>query len=89
MSAKTPLGAETSRQAEIDEAEWRNPANWHGGWFGIYFSRKDSRGWVPKKGQDPQGIGATVNFAKPAGVLTFLLMLVPPFAVLLLYLIFR
>jgi len=49
------------RQAEIDEAEWRNPANWHGR---VYFSRRDSRGFVPNRGR---GIGPTINFARPTG----------------------
>ena len=33
-------------QDEINEAEWRNPDNWSGGY---YFSKKDSRVWVPKQ----------------------------------------
>lgn len=47
-----------------EDAEWRNPANWHGGPLGLYFSRRDPRAFVPKR----SGIGATINFARPAGV---------------------
>ena len=50
------------RQTEIDDAEWANPANWHAG---LYFSRRDSRSFVPKRG-NPM-LGATINFARPAG----------------------
>jgi uncharacterized membrane protein len=53
-------------QVEIDDAEWENPANWHAG---FYFSRRDSRSFVPKR---RQAIGATVNFARPAGYLYLL-----------------
>jgi uncharacterized membrane protein len=53
----------TERSAEED-AEWRNPANWHGGPLGLYFSRRDPRAFVPKR----SGIGATINFARPLGV---------------------
>ena len=49
------------RQAEINEVEWQNPANWHGP---VYFSRRDSRGFVPNR---KRGIGPAINFARPAG----------------------
>lgn len=52
-------------QAEIDDAEWNNPANWHGGPMGIYYSRVDSRAFVPKR--NPM-FGVTINFARPLGV---------------------
>jgi hypothetical protein len=32
-------------QKEINQAEWNNPDNWS---VGFYFSKKDSRTWVPK-----------------------------------------
>ncbi len=35
-------------QREINEAEWRNPENWSGSFGGFYFSKKDTRTWVPK-----------------------------------------
>lgn len=49
------------RQTQIDDAEWENPANWHAG---FYFSRRDSRSFVPKRNPN---FGATINFARPAG----------------------
>ena len=49
------------RQTEIDDAEWNNPGNWH---WGFYFSRRDSRSFVEKKNPS---MGATINFARPAG----------------------
>lgn len=53
-------------QAEIDQAEWNNPENWVGdGWFKIYFSKADSRVWVPRS--EPSW-GWTPNFAHPTGV---------------------
>jgi len=36
-------------QTELNDAEWRNPDNWHGGWVGIYVRRRDTRVWVPKR----------------------------------------
>ena len=37
------------------------PANWHGP---VYFSRRDSRGFVPNR---RRGIGPAINFARPTG----------------------
>lgn len=52
-------------QREIDEAEWKNPENWSGpGLFVFYFSKRDSRTWVPKS---IPWMGWTVNLGKPAG----------------------
>jgi uncharacterized membrane protein len=59
-------------QREINEAEWRDPKNWHGGWLGLYKSERDTRVWVPKP--NPR-MGMTVNFAHRSGVLTLLLIL--------------
>ena len=47
-------------QDEINQAEWENPDNW----TTIYFSKKDSRSWVPKK--NPRH-GWTINFGSPYG----------------------
>jgi len=54
-------------QDEINKAEWENPDNWSLGskWLRVYFSRKDSRTWVPK--QTPW-MGSTLNLGKSAGV---------------------
>jgi uncharacterized membrane protein len=66
---------------ETNDAEWRNPENWHGGWLGIYKSERDTRAWVPKRNP---AFGSTVNFAHRAGVLQLLLILGIPFGVILL-----
>ena len=47
-------------QYEINHAEWKNSDNW----TTIYFSKKDSRSWVPKK--NPRH-GWTINFGSPSG----------------------
>jgi uncharacterized membrane protein len=53
-------------QDEVDAGEHANPANWHGGWVGIYYSKRDSRAFVPKR---CAGMGITINFARLPGVL--------------------
>jgi uncharacterized membrane protein len=53
-------------QQEINEAEWTNPDNWTGPrWLSVYFSKGDSRVWVPKR---IPALGWTVNFGQPGGV---------------------
>ena len=47
-------------QQKINEMEWKNPDNW----TTIYFSKKDTRVWVPKKNPNH---GVTVNFGTKAG----------------------
>ncbi len=47
-------------QDETNQAEWEDPDNWST----IYFSKKDTRAWVPKR--NPKA-GTTVNFGSPAG----------------------
>ena len=51
-------------QDEINQAEWENPANWSDSIVGVYFSKRDSRVWVPKR--RPHW-GLTLNLARPAG----------------------
>jgi len=51
---------ENRTQNEINQAEWQNPDNW----TTIYFSKKDTRTWVPKK--NPKQ-GSTINFGSPSG----------------------
>jgi uncharacterized membrane protein len=48
-------------QKEINKAEWSNPENWSGG---LYFSKRDSRTWVPKP---IPWMGWTLNLATRAG----------------------
>ena len=52
-------------QDEINEAEWQNPANWSSARLGFYFSKQDTRTWVPKR---KRITGWTLNLAKPQGV---------------------
>ena len=47
-------------QDEINEKEWGNPDNWAGP--GFYFSKRDSRVWVPKS---IPWMGWTLNIARP------------------------
>lgn len=52
-------------QSKTNETEWRNPANWSGPkLLSVYFSKQDSRVWVPK--QIPW-TGWTVNLGRAAG----------------------
>ena len=61
-------------QKEINRAEWSNPENWGGPrWMSLYFSKRDSRTWVPK--QIPW-MGWTINLAKTLGVIQFLAILI-------------
>jgi serine/threonine protein kinase len=54
-----------SNQSAINETEWNNPRNWTGPkWFSVYFSKRDSRAWVPK--QIP-ALGWTVNLGNSRG----------------------
>ena len=53
-------------QDEINRAEWNNPDNWSGpGILKLYFSKKDTRVWVPKW---IWWCGWTVNLGRDAGV---------------------
>jgi len=53
-------------QDTINETECTNPANWTGPkWLSVYFSKRDSRVWVPK--QIP-ALGWTLNLGQPGGV---------------------
>lgn len=48
-------------QEDINESEWSNPDNWSGG---LYFSKKDSRVWVPKQ---VRSLGWTLNLGHRKG----------------------
>jgi uncharacterized membrane protein len=48
---------------DLNQAEWRNPANWSGGLLGVYSSPVDTRVWVPKR---TPALGWTLNFAHSA-----------------------
>lgn len=66
-------------QKAINQAEWSNPDNWSGPRLvSIYFSKKDTRTWVPK--QIPW-MGVTLNLGKTSGVLLFLLIIIALFMI--------
>jgi len=66
-------------QKATNRAEWSNPDNWGGPrLISIYFSKKDSRTWVPK--QIPW-MGWTLNLARKSGVILLLLILIGLFMV--------
>ncbi len=50
-------------QREINQREWENSENWS---VGVYFSKKDTRTWVPKS---IPWTGWTLNLATTAGAL--------------------
>jgi uncharacterized membrane protein len=52
-------------QNEINEAEWRDQANWSNARLGFYFSKNDTRTWVPKRNR---ATGWTLNVARSQGV---------------------
>ena len=53
-------------QQTIKQAEWTNPNNWRGPrWVSVYFSKRDSRVWVPKR---ISAFGWTINLGRPGGV---------------------
>jgi uncharacterized membrane protein len=62
-------------QKEIDEREWSNPQNWH---CTFYFSRKDSRTFVPKR----RGYGSTVNFARRGTLWFFFFLMLFPLVII-------
>ncbi len=47
-------------QTEINQSEWKDENNWST----IYFSKKDTRSWVPKKNP---AYGVTINFGSKIG----------------------
>ena len=50
-------------QDDINFQEWSDPANWSSGWIRSYFSKLDSRVWVPKR---PLGLRAERPTSYPA-----------------------
>ena len=49
-------------QDDINDREWRDPANWTGPILRRYASERDTRLWVPKSNP---ALGWTLNFAHP------------------------
>lgn len=51
-------------EKERNRLEWENPDNWSDALVGVYFSKRDTRTWVPKR---RPGFGWTLNLGRPAG----------------------
>lgn len=52
-------------QDHENNKEWANPDNWSGPrWMGVYFSKRDTRLWVPKK---IPTLGWTINLGHEQG----------------------
>jgi uncharacterized membrane protein len=49
-------------QDEVNRTEWENPDNWSDPVVGVYFSKRDSRVWVPKR---VPAFGWTLNLGRP------------------------
>ncbi len=57
----------------VNHSEWNNPANWSTpSWLGFYFSKRDTRAWVPKR---LRALGWTPNLAHPRGAASLLLIM--------------
>jgi uncharacterized membrane protein len=54
-------------QQQINKSEWDDPRNWFGpNWLCVYFSKNDTRTWVPKR---IPSMGWTINLGRTAGVI--------------------
>ncbi|MBP6749459.1 MAG: hypothetical protein KA144_07460 [Xanthomonadaceae bacterium] len=63
------MSTQHSTRTLIDRREWSDPTNWsRRSSFGVYFSKRDSRVWVPKA---QPSRGWTLNFAHPAALVHF------------------
>ena len=62
-------------QQQINQAEWEDPGNWSDRFLGIYFSKRDTRIWVPKPVR-------LLNLAHPAGAFLFTGILLLPTVIL-------
>lgn len=72
-------------QRDLNDAEWANPSNWSAG---LYFSKKDTRVWVPKS---IPWTGWTLNLGTRAGArwMIGLLIGLPLFMIFLMSLVVR
>ena len=52
-------------QDDINEREWRQQRNWHGGPLGAYASKTDDRAFVPKR---RSALGVTPNLSTGTGL---------------------
>ena len=67
--------SDSERQKQINKAEWENEENWSGGFLSLYFSKRDTRVWVPKR--RPR-MGLTLNLGRSAGARLFVFLLLLP-----------
>ena len=52
-------------QHELNDQQWHDAANWSGpAWMALYFSKQDTRLWVPKR---VPALGWTINLGHPKG----------------------
>jgi uncharacterized membrane protein len=63
------------KQDRINQREWENPANWSDTLVGVYFSKRDTRIWVPKR---VPSFGWTLNLGHPAGAWFLVALLALP-----------
>ena len=74
------------KQDDINDMEWRNPANWTWrGPLGLYASKRDTRLIVPKA---TPFMGWTINFAHPGWIYLIAVIAVLPLAFVLVERIF-
>ena len=73
-------------EAAINQREWEQLANWSG-WFGAYYSRHDSRLWVPKRPMI--GTGMALNFGHPSAKITMATVCMVPAGLLLLFVLLQ
>lgn len=65
----------SEKQRQLNQTEWENEDNWSGGFLSLYFSKRDTRIWVPKR---RPLMGRTLNLARPAGARLFVFLLLLP-----------
>ena len=70
----------------INQREWEQLANWSG-WFGAYYSRRDTRLWVPKRPM--MGTGMALNFGHPSAKITMATVCLVPAGLLLLFVLLQ
>jgi uncharacterized membrane protein len=66
-------------QHEINHQEWANPENWSDSLIGFYFSKRDSRTFVPKRNPS---MGWTLNLAHSKGAWWMLALMIGPLLIM-------
>ena len=67
--------SDSERQKQINQSAWENDDNWSGGFLSLYFSKTDTRVWVPKR---RPAMGLTLNLGRSAGARWFVFLLLLP-----------